>query len=274
MSKKTVFIIDNDSKNIEKLKSKLNNSSFKVVGDSMEGEEALRKIKVIGSIDFLIIDLEVKGLDGISIIKKIRSKNSQYSINKIIVTSSLIQNKIFPLLNSLNIDYFFLKPYNLKSMINIIKYISLEKSNTIIQNYIESFNQCSLNDYYIHEAKHRIEEKTTTLLHDIGIPAHIKGYVYIRCAVIECFYNPIYIGQITKLLYPEIARRYGSTISRVERAIRHAIETAWSRGSLDYINNIFGYTINAYKAKPTNSEFIAMLADKLKLELKLTKITV
>ena len=275
MLKKTLFIIDKDIKYIEKIKTKIKTSSlFKVIGEATENEEALRKIKVLGGVDFLIVDLNIKGEKDLSLIKKIRNKNNQYNVDKIIVTSEVIKNEIFSSINSLNIDYFFLKPYESKSLLNIIKILSQDMSNTIIQNYIDSFNQCSLNDYYIKEAKSRIEEKTTMLLHDIGIPAHIKGYVYIRCAVIECFYNPVYIGQITKLLYPEIARRYGSTISRVERAIRHAIETAWSRGSLEYINEIFGYTINAFKAKPTNSEFIAMLADKLKLELKLTKITV
>lgn len=273
--RKKVFIIDSDIKYIEKIKTKLkNNNLFKVIGEASDGIEALRKIKIFGGIDFLIVDLATKELNGLEIIQKIRSKNNQYNVDRIIVTSEVIENEIFRSLNCLNIDYFFLKPYQSKDMLNIIKILSQDISNTIIQNYIDSFNQCSLNDYYIKEAKSRIEEKTTILLHDIGIPAHIKGYVFIRCAVIECFYNPIYIGQVTKLLYPEIARRYGSTISRVERAIRHAIETAWSRGSLEYINEIFGYTINAYKAKPTNSEFIAMLADKLKLELKLTKITV
>lgn len=274
MNKQNIFIVDSDINYIEKIKNKLKTSSlFKLAGEATNGSEALRKIKLVGKIDFLIIDLSLVEQDGLSIIRKIRS-NKMYNVERIIVTSEVIENEIFRSINCLNIDYFFLKPYEIKSLFNVIKILAQDPSNTIIQNYIESFNQCSLNDYYIHEAKVRIEEKTTMLLHDIGIPAHIKGYVYIRFAVIECFYNPIYIGQITKLLYPEIARRYGSTISRVERAIRHAIETAWSRGSLEYINNIFGYTINAFKAKPTNSEFIAMLADKLKLELKLTKITV
>ncbi len=144
-------------------------------------------------------------------------------------------------------------------------------NSDVLKKYIDSFNLCSMNDIYNHtddEYKTRIEERVTDLLHEIGIPAHIKGYVYIRCAVIEAFYNPTFIGQITKTLYPEIARRYSSTPSRVERAIRHAIEIAWNRGSVDLIDKIFGYTINAYKAKPTNSEFIAMITDKLRLELK------
>ena len=103
----------------------------------------------------------------------------------------------------------------------------------------------------------------------IGIPAHIKGYMYLRTAILETYLNVDFLGQITKVLYPEIARKYETTASRVERAIRHAIEVAWNRGNIDAIDDIFGYTISASKAKPTNSEFIAMISDKLRLEHRL-----
>ena len=114
--------------------------------------------------------------------------------------------------------------------------------------------------------KLELEQDITDILHEIGIPAHIKGYMYLRTAILETFMNTDYLGQITKVLYPEIARRYMTTSSRVERAIRHAIEVAWTRGNIDAIDDIFGYTISASKAKPTNSEFIAMISDKLRLE--------
>ena len=117
--------------------------------------------------------------------------------------------------------------------------------------------------------KFQLEREITTILHEIGIPAHIKGYMYLRTAILETYLNMDYLGQITKSLYPEIARRYMTTSSRVERAIRHAIEVAWNRGNIDAIDEIFAYTISASKAKPTNSEFIAMIADKLKLEHRL-----
>lgn len=272
MDKFTVFILDYDEELIEKIKARIHNSAyFKFIGSATNGDDALRKIKVLGGVDLLITELFIKDIDGYSFIKKIRNSVG-YNVRKIICTSEIVNNEIFRSLNSYHIDYFFLKPYDLKSLFFVMKIILKGTSNTIIERYIDSFNQCSINDYYNkkpdkHE-KTRIEEKVTILLHDIGIPAHIKGYVYIRCAIIESFYNPSYIGQITKALYPEIARRYSSTPSRVERAIRHAIEIAWNRGSIDLIDKIFGYTINANKAKPTNSEFIAMLTDKLRLELK------
>ena len=105
----------------------------------------------------------------------------------------------------------------------------------------------------------------TSIIHEIGVPAHIKGYNYLRTAIQEMFYASSMSGRITKELYPNIAKKYLTTASRVERAIRHAIEVAWGRGNIDTIDSIFGYTINAYKAKPTNSEFISMISDKLKL---------
>ena len=108
----------------------------------------------------------------------------------------------------------------------------------------------------------------TSILHEVGIPAHIKGYNYLRTAIQEVFYASSMNGKITKELYPNIARKYLTTASRVERAIRHAIEVAWGRGNIDVIDSIFGYTINAYKAKPTNSEFISMIADKLKMSYR------
>ena len=113
--------------------------------------------------------------------------------------------------------------------------------------------------------KTRLMNDITSILHDVGIPAHIKGYNYLRTAIQEMFYATSMSGRITKELYPNIAKKYLTTASRVERAIRHAIEVAWSRGNIDTIDSIFGYTISAYKAKPTNSEFISMISDKLKL---------
>ena len=116
--------------------------------------------------------------------------------------------------------------------------------------------------------KVKIENEITEILHEVGIPAHIKGYMYLRTAIMKTYDNIDILGQVTKVLYPEIARNYNTTSSRVERAIRHAIEVAWNRGKIDAIDEIFGYTINNHKGKPTNSEFIALIADRLRLEQK------
>ena len=124
------------------------------------------------------------------------------------------------------------------------------------------------------EKKHKtitdenLEKEITSIMHDIGVPAHIRGHQYLREAIVQSIHNQELLGAVTKTLYPTVATTYKTTPSRVERAIRHAIEVAWSRGRLDTLQNVFGYTINVTKGKPTNSEFIAMIADKMKLEMK------
>ena len=115
--------------------------------------------------------------------------------------------------------------------------------------------------------RHSLEEKVTEIIHEIGVPAHIKGYQYLREAIIMSVNDMEMLNSITKILYPEIAKKYQTTPSRVERAIRHAIEVAWSRGKMDTIDELFGYTINNGKGKPTNSEFIALITDKMRLQM-------
>ena len=160
-----------------------------------------------------------------------------------------------------------MKPFDLKQLV--------EKLNIIngLKDVHSASSEMSLtnvsNDEKERLLKLELESEITSLLHEIGIPAHIKGYMYLRTAILETYLNVDFLGQITKVLYPEIARKYATTSSRVERAIRHAIEVAWNRGNIDAIDDIFGYTISATKAKPTNSEFIAMIADKLRLEHRL-----
>ena len=271
MEQYTVFIVESNVELLEKLRNRVYNThGFKLVGYTNNTEEAIRKLKVLGGVDLLISEIFNNCEDDQIYLSRL--SKSKLNIKKIICTSENANSKIFKYINSLDADYFFLKPYEYKSLFYVMKLFYKGIENAVFFKYIESFNDCSEEEKAIDFDKKkdalRIEEKVTDLLHSIGIPAHIKGYVFIRCAIIEAFYNPTYIGQITKTLYPEIARRYCSTASRVERAIRHAIEIAWNRGSIELINNIFGYTINAIKAKPTNSEFIAMLTDKLRLDLK------
>ena len=117
-----------------------------------------------------------------------------------------------------------------------------------------------------------LEQEVTDMIHEIGVPAHIKGYQYLREAIVMAVEDPVMISSITKILYPTIAKRFQTTPSRVERAIRHAIEVAWSRGRMETLDALFGYTINTGKGKPTNSEFIALIADKLQLQLKSSEV--
>ena len=189
--------------------------------------------------------------DGMRVIEELKNNKDKYRTPKKIIvmtqfTSSFITNK----LNQYNVDYVLAKPIDYVSLYQIITY------NEKGTNHLESDNNIDL------------DTEITTLLHEIGVPAHIKGYLYIREAINMVYDNIDLLGAITKILYPEIAQKYCTTPSRVERAIRHAIEVAWIRGNVEAISEIFSYTISYNKSKPTNSEFIAMIADKLRLEHK------
>ena len=164
-------------------------------------------------------------------------------------------------LQKYSIAYLLMKPFEVKQIINKMIAISgVETNGNVISLNVSERDKI---------LQLELEKNITDILHEIGIPAHIKGYMYLRTAILQTYENIDFLGQITKVLYPEIAKTYSTTSSRVERAIRHAIEVAWNRGNVDAIDEIFGYTISANKAKPTNSEFIAMIADKLRLDNKI-----
>ena len=164
-------------------------------------------------------------------------------------------------------DYILMKPFELQSLEQRLRVICGFHAKSAVKDALVQVNLDEEERQRMQKLE--LESEITSLLHEVGIPAHIKGYMYLRTAILETYLNVDFLGQITKVLYPEIARKYETTASRVERAIRHAIEVAWNRGNIDAIDEIFGYTISASKAKPTNSEFIAMIADKLRLEHRL-----
>jgi two-component system, response regulator, stage 0 sporulation protein A len=158
--------------------------------------------------------------------------------------------------------YFILKPFDMENLANHIRQVSGQTNHFSRKPVTQGFRQT------IEQKPKNLDASITSIIHEIGVPAHIKGYLYLREAI-SMVYNDIeLLGSITKVLYPDIAKKFNTTASRVERAIRHAIEVAWSRGNIDSISSLFGYTVSMSKAKPTNSEFIAMVADKLRLEHK------
>lgn len=193
-------------------------------------------------------------------------KENRIEADHILCTTPFINEIIISSIQDYKIDYILMKPFEIETMIdkldNICGYAKASKKQMLMDMNLNEDEKERL-------AKLELESEITELLHEIGIPAHIKGYMYLRTAILETYLNVDFLGQITKVLYPEIAKRYSTSASRVERAIRHAIEVAWNRGNIDAIDDIFGYTISASKAKPTNSEFIAMISDKLRLEHRL-----
>lgn len=255
MEKKSVFIIETVNDDLEaKIKRINQNEDMYVINYATSGKIALEKLALLRHLDVLVIDLMLPIYDGFQILREIRQNQAKYpKIEVIISQSTFISENITSLLNLYGVSQFILKPYDTETLINQIKINSL-----VCKNISKNENKKEAD----------IEIEITKMLHDIGVPAHIKGYSFLRSAISSIYYNNEYLGQVTKTLYPEIAKKYHSTSSRVERAIRHAIEVAWNRGNLDLINDIFGYTISANKAKPTNSEFIAMISDYLTLKNK------
>lgn len=220
-------------------------TNIQIVGYHTDGNSVLNSLRVT-EIDVLLIDLFMPYCDGVRVIEEVKTKQDKYiTPKKIIVMTQFISPFITSKLNQFKIDYVLAKPIDFVSLYDIITY---SEKSTNSEQYTD------------------LDTEITTILHEIGVPAHIKGYLYIREAITMVYHNLDLLGSITKILYPEIAQKYCTTASRVERAIRHAIEVAWIRGNVEAISEIFSYTISYNKSKPTNSEFIAMIADRLRLQ--------
>lgn len=245
MKKKSVYIVDSNKEFVTRITSLISSQNdMYCVGSSYNGKDALIQLKTLKEVDVILVELIMPVMDGFALLNELKSFYGSGKRPHIIASSGLVNQNILNLVTSLGANQFVLKPYEVDSFIKDIRLAELHKET----------NDRSL------------ERQITDLLHEVGIPAHIKGYNYLRTAIEFSYENSEYIGQVTKILYPEIARKYRTTGSRVERAIRHAIEVAWNRGNIDTIDDIFGYTISSSKAKPTNSEFIAMIADYLNVE--------
>ncbi|MGC8430383.1 sporulation transcription factor Spo0A [Clostridioides difficile] len=267
---KIKIVLADDNKDFcQVLKEYLSNEDdIDILGIAKDGIEALDLVKKTQP-DLLILDVIMPHLDGLGVIEKLNTMDIP-KMPKIIVLSAVGQDKITQSAINLGADYYIVKPFDFVVFINRIRELV---SNRVTQ--VEpkprpvQETQMTRSDF----AKNvgNIETEITNIIHEIGVPAHIKGYLYLREAIKMVIDNVELLGAVTKELYPSIAKKFNTTPSRVERAIRHAIEVAWSRGKVDTINQLFGYTVHNTKGKPTNSEFIAMIADKLRLEHSMVK---
>lgn len=261
MDKKTVYLVDDNMELLQDLKNELHKyGEFQVIGSASNGESCILELRN-HKIDILVLDMIMPKKDGLDVLASL--KQSRIEVEHIICTSPFVNDHIVQNLVEYNVDYILMKPFLASQLVNKLKMLSLHRPMVVT-----SEQSIDLQSGMQDKMHFKLEGEITALLHEIGIPAHIKGYMYLRTAIEKTYFNIDYLGQITKVLYPEIAKQYATTASRVERAIRHAIEVAWNRGNIDAIDDIFGYTISASKAKPTNSEFIAMLADKLRLKYR------
>lgn len=240
-----------------------------VTGIAYNGEEVLRLLGETRP-DILILDIIMPHLDGLGVLERLREMNLP-SMPKIIMLTAFGQENITQKAVQLGASYYILKPFDMEILANRIR--QLVGNPTVISSNFTNASSNSLssksNVVQIPKGKN-LDANITSIIHEIGVPAHIKGYQYLREAITMVYNNIEILGAITKTLYPAIAEKFKTTPSRVERAIRHAIEVAWTRGNIDSISHLFGYTINISKSKPTNSEFIAMVADKLRIEHKVS----
>lgn len=263
MLEKTTVLIADDNKDFTDILCEYlsMHDDFEVIGVVKDGLEALEEIPKMEP-DVLILDIIMPHLDGLEVLERLNNMVID-KYPKIIVLSAVGQDKITQKAIKLGADYYVVKPFDFDIFIKRLRQIiGTADEEPIIRNYINIPKHATSTG----EKHTNIEAKITNIIHEIGVPAHIKGYQYLREAISMVIKDVELLGAVTKELYPNIAKKYKTTPSRVERAIRHAIEVAWSRGKVDTINKIFGYTVHTDKGKPTNSEFIAMVADKLRLE--------
>ena len=247
----TVLIADSTEEFSSSLSAALlRTEGFQVIGTASDGEQAIRMIQEKRP-DVLVLDLMLAKQDGISVLKAISNMEKRPAT---LVTSAFITDYVSTAAVSLGAQYLMLKPCDMAAL-------------------VQRLEEIRGGENLRHSGQNRstpasIESLVTNIIHEIGVPAHIKGYQYLREAIIIAVNDMDVINAITKVLYPQVAKTFQTTPSRVERAIRHAIEVAWDRGDLDTLQRFFGYTVSNTKGKPTNSEFIALIADKLQLQLK------
>ncbi len=256
INKLTVLLTDEKDEATAKLASVLTSSKMEVRLCAKNGAELLKMCDEIQP-DVIITDAILQHIDAMGVVSRLNMRDPLK--RPLIIVMSGIDNPNFEReLTRCGVDYFFLKPVDPKMM-----------AERIIQ--ILSWKGVGIQAQY--EQQENLNIIVTDILHQIGVPAHVKGYQYVREAIILAVENPDMLNSVTKILYPTVAKRFKSTSSRVERAIRHAIEIAWDRGDVDVLNSYFGYTIQSQRGKPTNSEFVAMISDKIRLKRNSSRIT-
>lgn len=258
-----VVIADDNIKMINTLEKVVScEEDMQVIGNAKDGMEAVELIKKEEP-DVVILDVIMPNLDGLGVLERIKKENLRKKPSIILLTA-MGQENVTEEAFRLGVSYIMLKPFDNQMLLKKIRNVAGVYQNTETKSFIRT----SKLDIPRQSTSYRLEIIVTNIIHEIGVPAHIKGYQYLRDAIILVVKDIDIINSITKQLYPTIAKLYHTTPSRVERAIRHAIEVAWDRGKTDTIEELFGYVITNGKAKPTNSEFIALIADKIRLEYK------
>jgi two-component system, response regulator, stage 0 sporulation protein A len=265
-----VLLADDNREFIEVLKEYITRQEdMQLVGVAYHGNEALDLI-YREQPDLVVLDIIMPHLDGLGVLEKIQNDIQRPHV---IILTAFGQENMTQRAVQLGADYFILKPFDLETLGKRIRQLQgtefvTNSNSSVLGNQVvgnTSFNQNSNSTIIQPSNTRNLEVEVTRMIHQMGVPAHVKGYQYLRDAIVSVVQEVSLLGAVTKELYPMIADKYNTTPSRVERAIRHAIELAWDRGNIEFMNRFFGYTINVDRGKPTNSEFIAMVADKLRM---------
>jgi two-component system response regulator (stage 0 sporulation protein A) len=253
---KKILIADESAGARQILREALNRAGYRLIDEASNGEEALQKLRH-GRYDAALLDMMLTRLDGIGVLRNAKSIDFSPERAPVFLMFSPVANQtMITEAITAGADSFLMKPFDMNSLCEHLRRLLAGRGK-------KESEQPSPN------ATPDIETQVTKIIHQIGVPAHIKGYQYLRTAILLTVQDSDIINSVTKVLYPSVAKKYQTTTSRVERAIRHAIEVAWDRGDVDTLNSYFGYTIQNNRGKPTNSEFIAMIADNLRLKYKL-----
>lgn len=272
MENVNVVIVDDNPMILNTLDEVISSEAgLSVIGRADNGKDAIDMIKDTQP-DVVLLDLVMPQMDGITVVENIKKKTSMLKNPAFIILSAVGGEQMTEETFQAGANYFLMKPFDKDILVNKIRRIGKRPVRPVPGKVLEAPlkaatpEEAAMNrEEYM---KEHLETDITKMLHELGIPAHIKGYQYLRDAISMVVRDREMMEAVTKILYPEIAKKNYTSSSRVERAIRHAIEVAWGRGSLEVIDELFGYTISTGKGKPTNSEFIALIADKICLDYK------
>lgn len=263
MGKIKVLIADDNLRSAGLMEDAIKkDKDIEVVGKAEDGMDALEQIRDKEP-DVVLLDLIMPKLDGLGVMEHVKKDVTLKKVPFFIVITGIGQEVVTESAFELGASYYMLKPFDYQLVISRIKQLRGVSSHRRLDG---NASAAKGGNAFL---ERNLESDVTNVIHEIGVPAHIKGYHYLRDAIMMSVNDTEMLNSITKQLYPTIAKRHKTTPSRVERAIRHAIEVAWSRGKMDTIDALFGYTVHNGKGKPTNSEFVALIADKIRLEYKL-----
>lgn len=260
-----VLIADDNREFVEILREYINSQEDMILsGVAYNGNDALNMIKKEEP-DVVVLDIIMPHLDGLGVMERLVEAPKK---PRVIILTSFGQESMTQRAVQLGADYYILKPFDLETLGKRIKQLVgiTEVPSASVSSIASTATAYTETNYEATpKASKNVEVEVTKMIQQMGVPAHVKGYQYLRDAIVSVIKEVSLLGAVTKELYPMIAKKYNTTPSRVERAIRHAIELAWDRGNIEFMNKFFGYTINVDRGKPTNSEFIAMVADKLRI---------